>query len=144
MSKDVKLNIMTQSNNGFSSATGSKGSTFYYKYTGGNLANGSRNGNNHFFFDDQPTAVTFTVTFVGNDGQTYKFPSSAFVAKPVTIPPTLSDLSGTNTDSCVTVTDSGENDGSFSYGVTVEVITGAETFQCDPTVTNSRNSMLKK
>lgn len=132
MTADVRLNIMTQASSGFKpTPPGSDGTIFYYKYTGGN--GGSNNGNNGF---DIGSSESFDITFQGTDGDTYKFPSSAFKNKD-----NSPDLSATNTDSTVTVTDSCETVGTWEYGVHVEVISSGETFDCDPEITNRRGSM---
>lgn len=150
MAKGVKLNIKTQVSSGFTSVVGSKGTTYYYKFTGGNKGvpgGGNQNeGNNDFEFGDPPVAETFTVVFQGVPPNTYEFPANAFVSKTED-----SDLTGSNTSTTVTVSDSGANrpvvppgtPADFSYGVKVEVTetgdTLAETFQCDPMVSNRHN-----
>lgn len=150
MAKGVKLNIMTQASSGFTSVVGSEGTTYYYKFTGGNKGvpgGGNQNeGNNDFGFDDPPVAETFTVVFQGVPPNTYEFPANAFVSKT-----TNSDLTGSNTSTTVTVSDSGATrppvppgpTADFSYGVKVKVVkegpTKDETFQCDPMVSNRHN-----
>lgn len=146
MSKDVMLNIKTGTGGaGFESTTGSDGTTFYYKYTGGNRGassgGGNENkGNNDFVFSESdPVEVTFQVTFIGvGNPNPYKFADSngAFVAKPVPATQPYS-ISGTNTTTTVTVKDTGAHAGDFSYGIKVVVISGGEVFTCDPMIKNS-------
>jgi hypothetical protein len=128
---NVNLNIQTNWSNGFASVAGSLGNIFYYNYTGGNMAGGGGNGNNAF--DVGSGNKTFTVSFVGNDGVTYKFAGSnqAFLNKN-----NSPDLSGTNTDDTVTIADTCATAGAWNYGIRVEVKSTGETFDCDPVITN--------
>jgi hypothetical protein len=132
---DVNLNITTNWNNSFTSVAGSNGNIYYFKFTGGGMA-GHNNGDNEFEVGD---AQTFTITFTGNDGDTYKFVTNAFLNKN-----TAADLSATNDDGTVTVTNSCDTKGAWNYGVTVEVIETGETFDCDPVITNRAASPSEK
>lgn len=125
---NVRLNIQLNSSAGFKQATGSNSTVFYYKYTGGNSGAGAGNGNNDFRVGPKQT---FDVTFQGNDDQTYRFQTDAFMNKDG-----AADLSGSNSDTTVIVTDQCSTVGSWNYGVKVEVIIGVEAFECDPVIVN--------
>jgi hypothetical protein len=122
-SKDVKLNIMTRSSEGFTETTSVAGTHYWYKYTGGN--SGSNNGNQGF-----SSADSFEITFIGSATSGYKF--SAFKNKDI-----CNDLTAAVTDDKVTVTDSCVTSGDFDYGVTVTIGTGTDTIDCDPRISNT-------
>ena len=132
--KDVNLQIKDTSGGGRKPVVGSDGTTVYYKYTGGNVrgnASDKGKGDNEFVADNVPE--TFSIEFNAGTGRDYKFVTDpqAFLNKD-----NSPDLSATNTDDVVTVTDTCQTVGEWEYGVKVEDRTSGETFECDPVIKN--------
>jgi hypothetical protein len=129
---DVKLNVVAGSKNdqGWKNVTASNGAAYAYKYTGG----GDNNGNQEFIANRQ--SATFNVVFQGQDGTTYQFVGYKNKTSPT-------DLSGvvSSDGTVISVTDSCQTIGEFSFGATVGVrkTDGSApdvTFDCDPVVRN--------
>jgi hypothetical protein len=129
---DVKLNVVAGSKNdqGWKNVTASNGAAYAYKYTGG----GDNNGNQEFIANHQ--SATFNVVFQGQDGTTYQFVGYNNKTTPT-------DLSGVvnSGGTVISVTDSCQTIGEFSFGATVGVrkadgSTPDVTFDCDPVVRN--------
>jgi hypothetical protein len=133
---DVILHLRTNSNSGYTATEpGSKGTVYYYKYTGGNSGN---SGNNDYDFDTPQSSMYFEITLQYPENQSYIFQPSntAFNNKS-----NSSDLSGTNTDTVITVTNTRQTHGTWNYGAKVvfnlaEDSKNGETFECDPVITN--------
>jgi hypothetical protein len=142
MTKDVTLHIMTNANPQWTKVTGSKNNDYYYNYTGGQAASGNNKGNNDFTLKNNPSDpdAKFDVKFPGGSSPNtdYKFQSNAFVLKDQD---SDNQLSATNDDDTITITDELKSIGSWNWGAKVQYIGDDEsrkdeTFQCDPVITN--------
>lgn len=136
----VQLNISTTAQGqGWTPTQASDGTTYYYKYVGGNSKkpDGSNANNGNAEFEVGTGSKTIAVSFVGGDGNSYSFDSYTNKSAPT-------DLSGVvNNDNTITITDVMQNVGTFNWGASVAVKNSNPkvTFECDPGVTNrGRNS----
>ena len=135
MAKNVKLFIQKDNPNDpkYKEVWASNNVKYYYRFNGGNsIKNGSNENKGSNTFKTQDKIETFTITFGGTVGNTYKFTTSSFVNKN-----TSPDLTSANTDSKVVVLDICSKKGTWNYGVTVQVRPSGPTLVCDPVIKNT-------